>query len=154
VQWQEDPEIPFTEDDYRRRKPHPNFKAHISAEKLVIKYGKTVSFVTRYYLLLLILCTNLLFCFIIIDLWNQLRVVELLTPFYRLRCSKTGLLRCQYLARADQSKYDVVYQRVFAMMHPGACLDVVVLQDRVLCLLEYMGLVVVRGRRQHAVFVQ
>ncbi|XP_071962489.1 adenylate kinase 7-like [Antedon mediterranea] len=37
----DDPEIPFTEDDYRRRKPHPNFKNHISAEKLVIKHGKT-----------------------------------------------------------------------------------------------------------------
>ncbi|KAK7483563.1 hypothetical protein BaRGS_00025237 [Batillaria attramentaria] len=35
------PEIPFTEDDYRRRKPHPNFKEHISAEKTVIKLGKT-----------------------------------------------------------------------------------------------------------------
>uniref|UniRef100_H2YJ58 Uncharacterized protein n=1 Tax=Ciona savignyi TaxID=51511 RepID=H2YJ58_CIOSA len=37
----DDPEIPFTEDDYRRRKPHPNFKEHISAEKTVIKFGKT-----------------------------------------------------------------------------------------------------------------
>ncbi|XP_071503445.1 adenylate kinase 7-like [Diadema antillarum] len=37
----DDPEIPFTEEDYRRRKPHPNFKGHISAEKLVIKVGKT-----------------------------------------------------------------------------------------------------------------
>ena len=37
----DDAEIPFTEDDYRRRKPHPNFKEHISAEKNVIKYGKT-----------------------------------------------------------------------------------------------------------------
>lgn len=37
----DDPEIPFTEDDYRRRKPHPNFKEHISAEKTVIKNGKT-----------------------------------------------------------------------------------------------------------------
>lgn len=37
----EDPEIPFTEDDYRRRKPHPNFKEHISAEKMVLKFGKT-----------------------------------------------------------------------------------------------------------------
>ncbi|KAI8784829.1 adenylate kinase 7 [Biomphalaria glabrata] len=36
----DDPEIPFTEDDYRRRKPHPNFKEHISAEKTVIKLGK------------------------------------------------------------------------------------------------------------------
>lgn len=37
----DDPEIPFTEDDYRRRKPHPNFKEHIAAEKAVIKMGKT-----------------------------------------------------------------------------------------------------------------
>ncbi|XP_076801317.1 adenylate kinase 7-like isoform X1 [Clavelina lepadiformis] len=37
----DDTEIPFTEDDYRRRKPHPNFKEHISAEKVVIKFGKT-----------------------------------------------------------------------------------------------------------------
>ncbi|KAL5008400.1 hypothetical protein ScPMuIL_013981 [Solemya velum] len=37
----DDPEIPFTEDDYRRRKPHPNFKEHISAEKTVLKMGKT-----------------------------------------------------------------------------------------------------------------
>lgn len=38
---QDDPEISFTEDDYRRRRAHPNFKSHISAEKLVIKHGKT-----------------------------------------------------------------------------------------------------------------
>ena len=38
---QDDPEIPFTEDDYRRRKPHPNFKEHIAAEKTVMKLGKT-----------------------------------------------------------------------------------------------------------------
>jgi len=37
----EDPEIPFTEDDYRRRKPHSNFKEHSSAEKIVTKFGKT-----------------------------------------------------------------------------------------------------------------
>jgi len=37
----EDPEIPFTEDDYRRRRSHSNYKDHISAEKLVTKYGKT-----------------------------------------------------------------------------------------------------------------
>ncbi|BFZ12297.1 hypothetical protein BsWGS_15336 [Bradybaena similaris] len=30
----------FTEDDYRRRKPHPNFKEHINAEKTVLKLGK------------------------------------------------------------------------------------------------------------------
>ncbi|ELU08844.1 hypothetical protein CAPTEDRAFT_225393 [Capitella teleta] len=38
---QDDPEIPFTEEDYRRRKPHPNFKEHNSAEKTVMKLGKT-----------------------------------------------------------------------------------------------------------------
>ncbi|KAM6311370.1 adenylate kinase 7 [Aegotheles albertisi] len=37
----EDPEIPFTEDDYRKRKSHPNFEDHINAEKLIIKLGKT-----------------------------------------------------------------------------------------------------------------
>ncbi|KAL0968935.1 hypothetical protein UPYG_G00220150 [Umbra pygmaea] len=36
----EDPEIPFTEEDYRRRKAHPNFKEHINIEKLVVKLGK------------------------------------------------------------------------------------------------------------------
>jgi len=39
---QDDPEIPFTETDFRRRKAHPNFKEHIAAEKLVTKLGKTV----------------------------------------------------------------------------------------------------------------
>ncbi|XP_062863053.1 adenylate kinase 7 [Trichomycterus rosablanca] len=37
----DDPEMPFTEEDYRRRKPHPNFKDHIVLEKLVVKLGKT-----------------------------------------------------------------------------------------------------------------
>jgi len=40
---QEDPEVPFTETDFRRRRAHPNFKEHIAAEKLVTKLGKTVS---------------------------------------------------------------------------------------------------------------
>ncbi|KAF5894796.1 adenylate kinase 7-like, partial [Clarias magur] len=34
-----DPEIRLTECDYRRRKPHPNFKDHIAVEKLVVKLG-------------------------------------------------------------------------------------------------------------------
>ena len=38
----DEPDIPFTEDDYRRRRAHPNFRPHISTEKLVIKLGKTV----------------------------------------------------------------------------------------------------------------
>ncbi|XP_078090501.1 adenylate kinase 7 [Mustelus asterias] len=37
----EDPEASLTEDDYRKRKAHPNFKDHLSLEKLVIKLGKT-----------------------------------------------------------------------------------------------------------------
>ncbi|XP_063296261.1 adenylate kinase 7 [Pelobates fuscus] len=37
----DDPELPFTEDDYRRRKCHMNFKDHLSVEKLVIKLGKS-----------------------------------------------------------------------------------------------------------------
>ncbi|XP_028398700.1 adenylate kinase 7-like [Dendronephthya gigantea] len=37
----DEPDIPFTEDDYRRRRSHPNFRPHISTEKLVIKLGKT-----------------------------------------------------------------------------------------------------------------
>lgn len=40
---QDEPDIPFTEEDYRRRRCHPNFKDHIALEKLVIKLGKTVS---------------------------------------------------------------------------------------------------------------
>uniref|UniRef100_A0A2K6T4D0 Adenylate kinase 7 n=1 Tax=Saimiri boliviensis boliviensis TaxID=39432 RepID=A0A2K6T4D0_SAIBB len=36
----EDSEVPFTEEDYRRRKPHPNFLDHINAEKMVLKFGK------------------------------------------------------------------------------------------------------------------
>ncbi|XP_015720742.1 adenylate kinase 7 isoform X5 [Coturnix japonica] len=36
----EDPDIPFTEEDYRKRKPHPNFMDHINAEKHVLKFGK------------------------------------------------------------------------------------------------------------------
>uniref|UniRef100_A0A8C9TEV8 Adenylate kinase 7a n=1 Tax=Scleropages formosus TaxID=113540 RepID=A0A8C9TEV8_SCLFO len=38
---EDDPDVPFTEEDYRKRRPHPNFKDHISVEKLVIKMGKT-----------------------------------------------------------------------------------------------------------------
>ncbi|XP_050010784.1 adenylate kinase 7 isoform X1 [Alexandromys fortis] len=36
----EDTEVPFTEEDYRRRKHHPNFLDHINAEKIVLKLGK------------------------------------------------------------------------------------------------------------------
>ncbi|XP_018322860.1 adenylate kinase 7-like [Agrilus planipennis] len=36
----EDPTAAFTEGDYRRRKPHPNYQAHIDCEKEVILKGK------------------------------------------------------------------------------------------------------------------
>ena len=39
---QDDPEVPFTEEDYRRRRSHPNFSDQIASEKLVIKLGKAV----------------------------------------------------------------------------------------------------------------
>ncbi|KAM7323633.1 hypothetical protein ACRRTK_017739 [Alexandromys fortis] len=39
----EDTEVPFTEEDYRRRKHHPNFLDHINAEKIVLKLGKAMA---------------------------------------------------------------------------------------------------------------
>ncbi|NWI49805.1 KAD7 kinase, partial [Calyptomena viridis] len=38
----ENPEAPFTDEDYRKRKSHPNFMNHINAEKLIVKLGKTL----------------------------------------------------------------------------------------------------------------
>jgi len=35
-------EVTFTEDDYRRRKPHLNYTEQLNVEKLVIKLGKMV----------------------------------------------------------------------------------------------------------------
>ncbi|XP_076749056.1 adenylate kinase 7 [Xylocopa sonorina] len=32
----DEPELPFTEEDYRKRRPHPNFKEHIQCEKEVV----------------------------------------------------------------------------------------------------------------------
>ncbi|KAI8854406.1 hypothetical protein BC829DRAFT_424481 [Chytridium lagenaria] len=37
---QDDPDAFLAEDEYRRRKPHPNFKNHIGIEKNIIKAGK------------------------------------------------------------------------------------------------------------------
>ena len=37
---QDYPDSSLTEEEYRRRKPHPNFKNHMAAEKAVIKCGK------------------------------------------------------------------------------------------------------------------
>eukprot|EP00053_Salpingoeca_punica_P023012 m.215936 g.215936 ORF g.215936 m.215936 type:complete len:681 (+) comp44039_c0_seq1:53-2095(+) len=36
----EDPDIPLTEDEYRRRRPHATYKNHINVEKVVVKCGK------------------------------------------------------------------------------------------------------------------
>ena len=40
---QDDPELSFTDEDYRKRRAHPHFKQHLALEKLVVKMGKTVS---------------------------------------------------------------------------------------------------------------
>ncbi|XP_057696480.1 adenylate kinase 7-like isoform X3 [Corythoichthys intestinalis] len=37
----EEVELPFTDEDFRRRKAHPNFKKHLELEKMVAKMGKT-----------------------------------------------------------------------------------------------------------------
>ncbi|XP_068048580.1 poly(A) polymerase alpha isoform X12 [Anomalospiza imberbis] len=37
----EDPEAPFNDDDFRKRKSHPSFMDHINAEKHIVKLGKT-----------------------------------------------------------------------------------------------------------------
>ncbi|XP_060037002.1 adenylate kinase 7 [Erinaceus europaeus] len=44
----DDTDIPFTEEDYRRRRHHPNFLDHINAEKIVLKLGKNVKKFTTY----------------------------------------------------------------------------------------------------------
>lgn len=36
----DEPDTPFTEADYRKRRPHPNYKEQIKCEKDVIMYGK------------------------------------------------------------------------------------------------------------------
>ncbi|XP_049625880.1 adenylate kinase 7-like [Suncus etruscus] len=46
----EEADIPLTEEDYRRRKNHPNFQDHINAEKLVLKLGKNVRKLVTYVL--------------------------------------------------------------------------------------------------------
>jgi adenylate kinase len=33
--------VPFSDEDFRRRRAHPNFKEHHSAEKLIMKLGLT-----------------------------------------------------------------------------------------------------------------
>ncbi|ERE73390.1 adenylate kinase 7-like isoform 1 [Cricetulus griseus] len=47
---QDDTEVPFTEEDYRRRKHHPNFLDHINAEKIVLKSGKNAKKFATYVL--------------------------------------------------------------------------------------------------------
>jgi adenylate kinase len=37
---------PLTEDEYRRRKPHPNFKDHLALEKEITKAGKKTNLKT------------------------------------------------------------------------------------------------------------
>ncbi|XP_054422922.1 adenylate kinase 7 isoform X4 [Pteronotus mesoamericanus] len=44
----DDSEVPFTEEDYRRRKHHPHFLDHINAEKMVLKFGKNIKKLATY----------------------------------------------------------------------------------------------------------
>uniref|UniRef100_UPI003AABC027 adenylate kinase 7-like n=1 Tax=Centroberyx gerrardi TaxID=166262 RepID=UPI003AABC027 len=37
----DDADAPLTDEDYRRKRPHPNFKNHSTLEKLVLKLGRT-----------------------------------------------------------------------------------------------------------------
>ncbi|KAI9140724.1 hypothetical protein BKA69DRAFT_1125458 [Paraphysoderma sedebokerense] len=41
-----DPDAPFLEEDYRKRRTHPNFRDHLAAEKALNKLGKTDAFKT------------------------------------------------------------------------------------------------------------
>ncbi|KAJ3067270.1 Adenylate kinase 7 [Podochytrium sp. JEL0797] len=43
---QDDPEASLAEDEYRRRKAHPNYKTHIQVEKSIMKFGKKGSLKT------------------------------------------------------------------------------------------------------------
>lgn len=38
----DEPDLPFTEEDYRKRRPHPNFKNHIQCEKDVVVTRKKI----------------------------------------------------------------------------------------------------------------
>lgn len=38
----DEPDIPFNEGDYRKRKPHPNYKNYLACEREVILKGKKV----------------------------------------------------------------------------------------------------------------
>ncbi|CBY24578.1 unnamed protein product [Oikopleura dioica] len=51
----DDPEIPFTEDDYRKRRTSPKFKDHIALEKLAIKMGNQL----KKYLTCYVICAGI-----------------------------------------------------------------------------------------------
>lgn len=40
----DDPEVNFVETDFKKRKPHPNYKDHIDIEKEVMLKGKKVKY--------------------------------------------------------------------------------------------------------------
>ena len=41
-------DMPFTEEDYRRRQSHPNFEGHLATEKLILRLGRTVNDLHRF----------------------------------------------------------------------------------------------------------
>lgn len=40
--FQEEPDLAFTEGDYKKRKPHPNYAKHIACEREVTLKGRKV----------------------------------------------------------------------------------------------------------------
>lgn len=42
--FQDDPDVPFVDTDFKKRKHHPNYKDHIDLEKEAIERGKKVRF--------------------------------------------------------------------------------------------------------------
>ena len=53
---QDNPELPFTNEDYKKRRAHPNFKKHIDLMKLVVKMVSPKSLNKLHYLLLVASC--------------------------------------------------------------------------------------------------
>lgn len=52
-----DPDLPFTEADYRKRKPHPNYKEHIQCEREVVAVKKIANLKSK--LKTLVICCGI-----------------------------------------------------------------------------------------------
>lgn len=45
--FQDDPDLPFTDSDFQKRRAHPNYKAHLQLEKEILKLGKKVDITNK-----------------------------------------------------------------------------------------------------------